>query len=389
MKVVLAIDSFKGSCTSFAAGEAVRRGILRADPAAEAFNIPVADGGEGTVDAIIGNGRGRWQPCPALGPLGGRVSAGFGVLPDGTAVIEMSAASGLTLVPPGGLNPLLTTTYGTGQLIRAALDAGHRKMLIGLGGSATNDGGAGMAQALGVSLRDRNGVELGYGGAALQQLHTVDLTGLDPRLKECAITCAVDVSNPLCGVNGASAVYGPQKGATPEMVNILDDALRRFANVLRDQHGVSVSDLPGAGAAGGLGAGLYAFCSASFRPGIEAVLDIVGFDEFVLGADYVVTGEGRLDGQTVYGKVPIGVSGRAKTLTGAPVFALVGSIGEGHEAVYRHGIDGVFAIADGPLTLAESCARAEPLLERAGEALARTVAAVRRSVCKPDQSSPR
>ena len=379
MKVILAIDSFKGSCTAYEAGEAVRKGILRADPSVVVENIPVADGGEGTVEAVIGNSNGQWQTAEVIGPLGNRVTAGYGVMKNGTAVIEMSAASGLLLIPKERLNPLLTTTYGTGQLIKAALDAGYRKMLIGLGGSGTNDGGAGMAQALGVSLKDENGAELQYGGAELIRLHTIDISRIDPRLKECSITCAVDVKNPLCGKNGASAVYGPQKGATPEMIQELDDALRHYAKLIGQQCGIHVIDMPGAGAAGGLGAGLYAFCGAQFQAGIEAVLDIVGFDERLRDADFVVTGEGQLDSQTVNGKVPVGVAKRVKAHRNIPVYALVGSIGAGAEAVYSHGIDGVFSIADGPITYGESCSRVKELLERVAEALTHSVIAVRES----------
>ena len=360
------------------AGEAVRRGVLQADPHAQVLNIPVADGGEGTIDAIIGDNRDAIRQCEVIGPLGERIRSGYGVLPNRTAVIEMSMASGLLLVPEDKRNPLATTTYGTGQLIKAALDAGYRKMLIGLGGSATNDGGAGMAQALGASLRDEHELELGYGGAALARLHTIDCSGLDPRLKECEFTCAIDVNNLLCGTNGASAIYGPQKGANDEMIAVLDSALGRYAEKLKSQCGIDVSTLLGGGAAGGLGAGLYAFCGAKFKPGIEAVLDIVGFDAKLEGVDLVFTGEGRIDGQTLSGKVPIGVAQRVKAQLDAPVLALVGSIGQGAQTVYDCGIDGVYAIANGPCTLAESCEHVEDLLEQIAFALTRTLLVARR-----------
>lgn len=378
VKVIIAMDSFKGSCSAYEAGEAVRRGILRAVPTAQVVNIPVADGGEGTVEAVIAKGRGVWKPCEAVGPLGDTVRAGYGVLDGETAVIEMSAASGLMLVPPGRLNPLRATTYGTGELIKSALDAGYRKILLGLGGSATNDGGAGMAQALGVSLKDEDGFELGFGGAELAKLHTVDISHMDERLRDCQITCAVDVKNPLCGPNGASAVFGPQKGATPQMIAELDAALAHYARVIESQMGISVAELPGAGAAGGLGAGLYAFCGATFQPGIDAVLDIVGFDEKVGGVDFVVTGEGRIDVQSLSGKVPIGVARRVKARGSTiPVFALVGALGTGAEEVYGFGIDGIYAIADGPMTLEASCKNALPLLEQSALSLAHMVRAVR------------
>lgn len=377
MKIVIAMDSFKGSCSAFEAGEAVRRGILRALPNARVKNVPVADGGEGTVEAVIARDRGVWQPCQVVGPLGDAVAAGYGVLDGEIAVIEMSAASGLLLVPQGKLNPLRATTYGTGELIKSALDAGYRKMLIGLGGSATNDGGAGLAQALGVSLKDEKGFELGFGGAALAKLHSIDISHMDERLKECQITCAVDVNNPLCGPDGASAVFGPQKGATPQMISELDAALAHYAEMIEVQLGVRVSELPGAGAAGGLGAGLYAFCGAEFQPGIDAVLDIVGFNDDLDDADFVVTGEGRMDSQTLSGKVPVGVARRAKAQRPIPVFALVGALGTGAEEVYGYGIDGVFSIADGPMTLEASCRRVLPLLEQSALSLAHTVRAVR------------
>ncbi len=378
VKVVIAMDSFKGSCSAYEAGEAVRRGILRAVPTAQVENIPVADGGEGTVEAVIAKGRGVWKPCKAVGPLGDAVSAGYGVLEGETAVIEMSAASGLMLVPPGRLNPLRATTYGTGELIKSALDAGYRKILLGLGGSATNDGGAGMAQALGVSLKDEDGFELGFGGAELAKVHTVDISHMDERLKDCQITCAVDVKNPLCGPSGASAVFGPQKGATPQMIAELDAALMHYVRVIESQLGISVAELPGAGAAGGLGAGLYAFCGAAFQPGIDAVLDIVGFDEKADGVDFVVTGEGRIDGQSFSGKVPIGVARRVKGQGPTiPVFALVGALGTGAEEAYGFGIDGIYAIADGPMTLEASCKNALPLLEQSARSLAHMVQAVR------------
>ncbi len=379
MKAILAIDSFKGSCTAYEAGEAVRRGILRADPSAVVDNVPVADGGEGTVEAIIGSNNGEWRACQVTGPLGEKVSSGYGVMRNDTAVIEMSLASGLLLIPQSRLNPLVTTTYGTGELIKHALDAGYRKILIGLGGSGTNDGGAGMAQALGVSFKDINGNELNFGGAELIRLHTIDTSHIDPRLKECTITCAVDVKNPLCGKNGAAAVYGPQKGAQPEMVQVLDHALAHYAKLIDEQCGIHVIDMPGAGSAGGLGAGLYVFLNAVFQPGIEAVLDIVGFDDRLKDADFVITGEGRLDEQTVNGKVPVGVARRAKACGNIPVFALVGSIGSGAEAVYDHGVDGIYSIADGPLTYSESCGKVKTLLERVAESLAHSVMAIKKT----------
>ena len=371
MKVIVAMDSYKGCCSSLCAGEAARRGVLRADAGAEVENIPVSDGGEGMVDALAYGGRGRKTAVTARGPLGDPVQAEYALLEGGTAAIEMSAASGLTLVPEGRRDPLRASTYGTGELIRAALDAGCRDLLIGIGGSATNDGGAGMAQALGARFLDESGRELPPGGAALERLARVDVSGLDPRLAQCRVRVASDVHNPLCGEQGASAVYGPQKGATPEMVARLDRALARYAEVLRAQLGADVAGLPGAGAAGGLGAGLYAFAKAEFQSGIDAVLDLLGFARRVRGADLVFTGEGRTDGQTLFGKVPAGVARWAKAQGDIPVIVLSGAVAPGAESLYDGGVDGLFAIADGPITLAESQARAEALIERAAEAIVR------------------
>lgn len=379
LKVIVAMDSFKGSCSAARAGEAVRRGILRADRQAEVLNIPVADGGEGTVDAIIRGGRGTWHACRATGPMGESVSAGYGSLNGQIAVIEMSAASGLTLTPKEKRNPLYATSYGTGELIRAALDAGYREILIGIGGSATNDGGAGMAQALGVSFLDARGRELPFGGAALKDLDRIDASGLDPRIADCKITVASDVRNPLCGPQGASHVFGPQKGATPAMVEQLDAALRNYAQVVRRDCGIDVENMPGAGAAGGLGAALYAFLGAQFRQGIDAILDILEFTSKLDNVDFVLTGEGCTDGQTLFGKVPAGVAKTTKTRGSIPVYILSGGIGAGAEALYDCGVDGIYSIADGPITLENSKQRVEELLERIAESVARSVKAMRRN----------
>lgn len=378
MKIVAAMDSYKGCCSAAAAGAAVCRGALRADPTIEAVNLPVSDGGDGMLDAFVHTGRGKWTACEATGPMGERVQAGFVVLNERTAILEMSAAAGLTLVDPRARNPELATTYGVGELIRAALDAGCREIILGLGGSATNDGGAGMAQALGVSLRDATGRELPLGGAALAQLHDVDASGMDPRLSDCRIIVASDVQNVLCGPEGASLVYGPQKGATPEMAARLDHALAHYAQVLQAQLGTDAASRPGAGAAGGLGAALYAFTRAKFRRGIDVVLDLQGFAEQAASADLVFTGEGRTDGQTLFGKVPMGVAQAAKRQGDIPVCVLSGGISADAQALYAHGVDGLYAIADGPITLQESAARVAELLERTAESVVRTVLAARK-----------
>ncbi len=380
MKIVVAMDSFKGSCTSFAAGEAVSKGINRIFPNAEVINIPVADGGEGTVEALVGSGRGKIKKCEVTGPLGNKVIAEYGMLNNGIAVMEMSSASGLLLVPTDKLNPLITTTYGTGELIKAALDDGFRSMMIGLGGSATNDGGIGMMQALGVSFKDNEGKELGFGGGCLGDLDSIDISNMDPRLEDCSIIIASDVSNPLCGENGASSVYGPQKGATPEMVDLLDKALRHYAEVIKKQIGVEIINVPGTGAAGGIGAAFHAFLKVDFKSGIEAVLKLIDFDNDLEGADIIITGEGRIDAQTAFGKVPVGVAKHAKSMGNIPVIAIGGSIEKGAEAAYENGINAMFSITNGPITLQESMQRTEELITNCTESVIRTLAAGQMSI---------
>lgn len=343
MRVMLAPDSFKGSLSAVQVADIMEQAVRDIFPEAAFVKIPLADGGEGTVDALVAATGGRKVPAVVKDPLGREVKSFFGILGDGnTAVVEMAAASGITLLREEEKNPLVATTYGTGQLIRAALDEGCTKIIIGIGGSATNDGGAGMAQALGVKLLDARGEELEPGGAALLNLKTIDVSGLDKRLEKVEIEVACDVDNPLCGPDGASAVYGPQKGAGPEAVELLDRALRNFAIVLQRDLAVSVADVPGAGAAGGLGAGLLAFLQGQLKPGIDIVLRATGFADRVKNCDLVFTGEGRIDRQTAHGKAPVGVAREAKKY-GLPVVAFAGVLGEGYEAVYDKGIDAVIA----------------------------------------------
>lgn len=376
MKVLVSMDSFKGSCSAQKAGEAVCAGILKVFPHAQTVNLPVADGGEGTVDAVLAGTQGAASfTCRVTGPLGGTAEAVYAITKDQAAVMEMSAAAGILLVPAEKLDAMKATTYGVGEMILSALDQGCTTIIMGLGGSATNDGGAGMAQALGASLRDKEGNELALGGGALRGLHTVDLTNLDPRLRDCRFLLASDVCNPLCGEIGASAVFGPQKGASPQQVKQLDQGLANWAVKLAGQTGIDMQCATGAGAAGGLGGGMLALLPAKFMGGIHLILDMLGFDAQAKDADWVITGEGRLDGQTVYGKVPVGVAQRAKAQGCPLVTALTGCIGEGAQAVYQHGIDGVYCIADKPMTYAASVAQVEALLKQTSEALARTVAA--------------
>ncbi len=361
MKIVIAAQGFKGNLSALQVCQAIENGVRRALPHATTTIVPMADGGEGTMQALVDAIGGEIIPIEVTGPLGTPVMAHWGLLSDKvTGVIEMAAASGLNLVPPQRLNPLLTTTYGTGELILDALKKGCRKLIIGIGGSATNDGGAGMAQALGVKLLGSEGAPLASGGAALADLEHIDITNIDPRLTDCDVVVASDVTNPLCGPQGASAVYGPQKGATEEMVAQLDAALAHYADVLDRELGIDIKNVPGAGAAGGLGAGLIAFLKARLLPGIDIIIQATALVEHLKGAALVLTGEGRLDSQTAQGKTPVGVARKAKTL-GLPVIAIVGEIGDGYQAVYDHGIDTVFSIAPGPVSLDRCLAEAVEL----------------------------
>jgi glycerate 2-kinase len=365
MRVVIAPDSFKGSLSALAAARAMERGVRAVFPEAEVRQVPIADGGEGTVEALVTATRGRLEERTVRGPLGEPVRARWGVLGDGeTAVIEMAAASGLPLVPKGRRDPRVTSTAGTGELVRAALDAGLTKLVVGIGGSATNDGGTGLARALGVRFLDAAGADLPEGGAALARLARIDLAGLDPRLATAQLLVACDVDNPLTGPRGASAVYGPQKGATPEMVKELDAALGHYARVARDATGRDVALRPGAGAAGGLGAGLLFFTPAELRPGVEIVLETTGFGELVRGADLVLTGEGRTDFQTAMGKAPVGVAQAAKR-HGVPVVCLSGGLGDGADDVLDRGIDALAATVPQPMPLEEAMARGAELVEAA------------------------
>jgi glycerate 2-kinase len=367
---VLAPDSFKESMTAKEVCIAMEKGIKKALPEAVCIQVPMADGGEGTVQSLVDASEGKIYPVTVTGPLGTPVEASFGILGDGeTAAIEMASASGIQFVNKETKNPLVTTTYGTGELIKAALDQGVRKIIIGIGGSATNDGGAGMAQALGVRLLGENGEELGFGGGALGRLATVDGTGIDPRLKDTKIYVASDVTNPLCGEKGASHVFGPQKGATPEMVQTLDANLAHYAGVLKEQLGKDLIDFPGAGAAGGLGAGLLAFTSAELRRGIELVIDFTKLEDKVKMADFVLTGEGGIDFQTQYGKTPYGVAQAAKKY-GKPVIALAGYVGE-VDVLYDKGIDAIFGILPKATSLEEALAAGQENIEKTAENIAR------------------
>lgn len=370
-RIVIAPDSFKGSATARQVAEAIARGLRRALPAASLCTVPMADGGEGTVEALVDASGGEYVHLQVSGPLGEPVRARFGILGDGrTAAMEMAEASGLPLVPRDRRNPMVTTSYGTGELIRAALDRGVRRIILGIGGSATVDGGVGMAQALGGRFLDANGEHLGPGGGELARLARIDLSSMDPRLRAVEFEVACDVTNPLYGPDGAAPVFGPQKGATPEMVAVLDRNLRHLADLVRRDTGQDVSGLRGGGAAGGLGAALVAFCGARLRPGVELVIEAVDLEARLRGADLVVTGEGSLDRQTPFGKTPSGVGRLARRL-GIPAVAIVGTIGEGvnREVLTDCGLEGVCSILPGPMTLDQAMQQGETLLERAAERL--------------------
>ncbi len=373
MRVLVAPDSYKGSVSAIGVARAMARGIRQVFPDAEVIEIPIADGGEGTVDALLAATGGQALRHRVQGPLCQPVDAGWGILGDKrTAVIEMAAASGLPLLPLEQRDPRLTCTYGSGQLITAALDAGLRKIIIGIGGSATNDGGAGMARALGVRFTDADGNDLPAGGAALSRLQRIDLSRIDPRLAETEIDVACDVDNPLCGPRGASTVFGPQKGATPAMVGELDAALARLADLAHLATGRDVAMTAGSGAAGGLGAGLRWFTPAQLRPGVEIVLDAVGFTDLLQGAAFVITGEGQTDFQTAFGKAPLGVAKAAKKF-GVPVYCLSGGLGQGANDVLAHGIDALLSICDRPMSLADCMRDGQALIENATARLCRII----------------
>lgn len=373
MRYLCAPDSFKESLTAAEAARALAEGIRCGDSDAEIRCLPMADGGEGTARALADATGGTMLTAGAHDPLGRPVQAGLALLGDGrTAVVETAAASGLALLRPSERDPKATTSYGTGELIRAALDAGAETIIVGLGGSATNDAGAGLLQALGVRLLDGNGNDLKHGGAALADLATIDISTMDPALKNVAITAACDVTNPLTGPTGASAVFGPQKGASKDDVATLDASLAHFAQVIDSQLGVAVNDVPGAGAAGGIGAALRGFLNAEFRPGIAIVIEQSGLDAAAQWADVVFTGEGSIDFQTKFGKTPAGVAETAKR-HGKPVIAVAGHIGTGIDELHEVGIDAVFGIAPGAASLSELLADAAANVTRTTEQIVRTL----------------
>lgn len=374
MKVfVLAPDSFKGSATAKEVCIAMQKGIGHILPDAHCISVPMADGGEGTMQTLVDATNGRIVEVGVLNPLGEKVMASYGVLGDkDIAVIEMATASGICLIEPNRLNPLITTTYGTGQLLKKCLDDGYRHILFAIGGSATNDGGSGFFQALGGKLLDTNGNEIAFGGVALNDLVRIDISNLDSRLNDCTIEVACDVSNPLCGKDGASAIFGPQKGATPSMVAQLDKALQHYATCIHSQLGKDIAHIAGAGAAGGLGAGLLAFTPASLVSGIDLVVKYTALESKIQQADYVFTGEGKIDAQTPFGKTPFGVAKLAKTYN-KPVIAITANIGENIEPLYQY-MDAIFSIVPRIICMEDSIKMTTENIRKTMENIVRLIA---------------
>lgn len=373
MNILIASDSYKGSLSTKEVAKQIGIGVHKVIKDANLMYIPMADGGEGTVDAMIDCLGGHFEYCHVVGPMGDEVRAKYGVLEDGTAVIEMAEASGLTLVAEDKRNIMKATTYGTGQLIKAAMDNGYRQIYIGIGGSATNDGGIGMAQALGAHFYNSNGEEVGYGGGELQSITAIDIDHMDVRLKDTQINVMSDVTNPLCGPKGASVIYGPQKGATEQDILQLDAGLLNLANLIEKKINTDVKCLPGAGAAGGLGMGLVAFTKAKLQSGIEAMLKVANFREKLKWADLVITGEGRIDGQTVNGKVPTGIAKIAADFN-VPTIAIVGSIGKDAEIVYQYHIESMESCIVAPCTVENAIEHAQENLVSATERIMRAIA---------------
>jgi glycerate kinase len=375
MKIVIAPDSFKENLTSLEVANELEAGFKRVWPDATYVKVPMADGGEGTVQSLVDATGGQIVKAEVSGPMGEKVLASYGLLGDGkTAVIEMAAASGLPLVPRGERNPLLTTTYGTGELIADAIARGVNEIIVGLGGSATNDGGAGMAQALGVRFLGADGAAITdyLAGGRLHEIISIDMSGVNPGLAGVKVNVASDVTNPLCGENGASAVYGPQKGATPEMVSALDANLAYLASLIQRDVGIDIAAVPGAGAGGGIGAGIIAFANAELKRGVELIVAATKLDDLMNGADLAITGEGRVDFQTAFGKTPAGVAASARR-HGVPVVAIGGGLSDDARGVFEHGIGGLEAATSNPMPLETALKNARQNLQNAAERVARMI----------------
>ncbi len=373
MRIVVAPDSFKESLSASKVAFAIAEGIQKVDPRADIICIPMADGGEGTVEALVTATSGKIVSVLSVDALNRPIESFYGVLGNGkTAIVEMAAASGLELLSANERNPLITSTYGTGILLRAAIEAGFQEIIIGIGGSATNDGGAGMAQALGFKLLDKNGCSIGLGGGSLSNLFKIDCSEVHPLLSSVKITIACDVQNSLLGPSGATAVYGPQKGATPETIEILEKGMTNYSNILKQEFGMDYSEAPGAGAAGGLGAGLMAFCNAKIRSGFELIAELTMLEKQVSEANLVFTGEGKIDSQTAYGKTISGIAKLCKKHQ-VSLIALAGMVSGDLSELYQQGLTSALAIANKPMSLEESKKNAANLLSSASEQILRLI----------------
>lgn len=363
MKILIASDSFKGSFSSLQVSNSIERGIKQIIPDAQITKVLVADGGEGTLEAIVTSVNGFYNEVEVLNPLGNSIIAKYGVINNDTAIIEMAQASGIMLLNDTQLKPLHTSTYGTGQLINDALNKGFRNIYIGLGGSATNDGGVGMVMALGVKFYDKDNNGIIFGNIGLAHIDSIDISNINPLIYDSEIVVLSDVNNPLYGEKGAAYVFGPQKGASIDEVKIIDNNLKHYANKLNEFLQIDVSNIPGSGAAGGLGAGLIAFCKAKVESGADKILEIIGLEKYIIGVDLVITGEGKIDGQTIYGKTPIKVSELAKKHN-VFTLAIVGSIGEDADKVYEYGINMIASIRDKDMSLEYAILNVDCLIER-------------------------
>lgn len=373
MKILLAPDSFKGTQTSIDIIGILEKAATKHFPDVETVKVPIADGGEGTVESLIISTNGEYRNVPVMGPMNDQiVQACYGIINGKTAVIEMAQASGITLLPDGKKDPLNATTFGTGELIKAALDEGIRDFLIGIGGSATNDGGIGAAKALGIKFLDANNVELGFGGKELSKIRKINMDSIDTRIKESSFTIICDVSNPLTGPKGATAIYGPQKGVTPELFSQLEAGMINYRDLIYHSVGLNMDDIPGTGASGGLGAALVAFFGGVLKPGIETILDYVNFDKLLENVDLVITGEGKIDGQSVFGKVPVGVARRSK-LKNIPVAVIAGGMGKDASNVYDFGIDSIMTTINKDMTLEEALSNSTQLLMDAADRMFRFI----------------
>lgn len=373
MKVVVAPDSYKGSLTAKEVADCIEKGIKKVDKTIEVIKVPMADGGEGTVQSLVNSTKGKIINLTVRDPLMREINSFYGILGNKkTAIIEMAAASGLPLLKKEERNPMKTTTYGTGQLIKDALDRGCKHIIIGLGGSATNDGGCGMVMALGGRFIDSKGECIKLGAENLDKIEKIDLSNLDNRLKECSIVAACDVKNPLVGREGASYIFGKQKGANEKMIEELDKKLRHYGRIIEKEMGIEVLSYEGAGAAGGLGAGILAFLNGKLRRGVDIIVEATNLESHIKDSDLVITGEGMIDIQTAYGKTPLGVANVAKKYN-VPVIAIAGGIGEGAEELYDKGFNSIFSIVEKPMSLEQSISNANILLEKTAERIMRVV----------------